>query len=313
MKATDFVATYGPKGPGAWEAAALSLAAQGGLAPLPFFPVPVSIPDHKGVFFAAFDYVTIGELGDYMHIPLTPGSAQKLADMTSTSLPTPRMVAAIWKAAPTKLAPQPIAPYPPNTLASYLQHSRTIDEQIGALPPFSPNPFHGLIAGHKKDVVLTNQLIGHNNVAIYGWQKLQSGTPIQGLNAADPPRGHAANFADYSHGIRLIWPKMIVDGQAMELAKVFADPVLSALVSSEGPLRFVRYPTTGPLPGLIALQAPDENEAFAAVPASFTTPGGSSPPPDAASLSAPSETKSGGLFALGFFGFLALVFSRMRK
>jgi hypothetical protein len=57
-----------------------------------------------------------------------------------------------------------------------------------------------LLAGHKKDLVLTRKLATRpNRVAIYGWHQL-SGEPIQPVSTV-----HVAEYADYSHGVRLIW------------------------------------------------------------------------------------------------------------
>src|SRR5208337_1124419 len=56
-----------------------------------------------------------------------------------------------------------------------------------------------LVSGDKKDVVMTNRLATKaGRIAIYGWHR-GPGQPIQPLSTV-----HGANYADYSHGIRLI-------------------------------------------------------------------------------------------------------------
>jgi hypothetical protein len=93
----------------------------------------------------------------------------------------------------------------------------------------------GLIAGHKKDVVVTNRLVARpGRVAIYGWHQ-RDGRPIQPLSLV-----HEASYADYSHGIRFVQPTMVVDGQERLLDDVARDPESCALVSNEGPLRSLR-------------------------------------------------------------------------
>ena len=95
-------------------------------------------------------------------------------------------------------------------------------------------PLGALISGHKKDVVLTNRLretIGR--IAIYGWHRL-SGIPIQPLTIV-----HGANYADYSHGIRLISNVVLIDGQPRSIYEVLEDPKLAPILSDEGPIRKV--------------------------------------------------------------------------
>jgi hypothetical protein len=94
-----------------------------------------------------------------------------------------------------------------------------------------------LIAGHKKDVIITNFLNSHkDNVVIYGWHDSRNGgKPIQGYGW-----GHEVTYADYSHGIRLIANEVEVDGEKMDIKDVLADPTLSKLLSKEGPVKNTR-------------------------------------------------------------------------
>ena len=77
------------------------------------------------------------------------------------------------------------------------------------------------------------------SVCIYGWTQL-NGKPIQPLYCH-----HAASYADYSHGVRLIDSTITVDGVPMALATLLQDPVLSAILSDEGPIPSPRIPTPG--------------------------------------------------------------------
>jgi hypothetical protein len=93
-----------------------------------------------------------------------------------------------------------------------------------------------LVAGGKKDVVITNRLLERRGrVAIYGWHH-PDGRPVQPLSIV-----HTDRYVDYSHGIRLVRRAMTVDGRAADLAEVLQDPVLWPLVSGEGPLKVIRY------------------------------------------------------------------------
>ena len=184
------------------------------------------------------DYLAVGCDINFLRIPLTPMTAQRVADLTDCSLPTPKLVDAIWAAAEFKLTPEPMTPGPNMiTVQVFEQHQSLVEKQIGE------RPHQQLIAGHKKDIVLAAVLATKSNsVAIYGWHKAD-GKPIQPLYA-----GHAGTWADYSHGIRLIANNAELDGKPVRLPKLLADPELAAIASGEGPLSVTRYPTNWPAP-----------------------------------------------------------------
>ena len=91
-------------------------------------------------------------------------------------------------------------------------------------------PLGELLAGHKKDIVLTNKLQGRERIAIYGWHR-QDGQPIQGLSTV-----HAARYADYSHGLRLVYGQVCVNGKMKSFYEVLQDPQLAPVLSYEGPI-----------------------------------------------------------------------------
>jgi hypothetical protein len=186
-------------------------------------------------YTALSDYLAGGVDGDLFRLPLCPKTAQIVADHYGCMLPTKKMVDQIWQAATTKLVPNPISPKPgeagrENSI-TFRRHNRIIEEQlkskVGDL---------GLIAGHKKDIVLTNRLVSaKGKVAIYGWHHLD-GMPIQPLYT-----GHGDFYVDYSHGIRLINKTAKVNGVQRSLEDVLRDKELAHLLSDEGVLSFTRY------------------------------------------------------------------------
>jgi hypothetical protein len=92
-----------------------------------------------------------------------------------------------------------------------------------------------LVAGHKKDVVLSNVLNQRRGrIAIYGWH-YPDGTPIQPLSTA-----HHAAYADYSHGIRLVSQIVMLDGQPCSVYDVLQDEQRAELLSAEGVIRNLR-------------------------------------------------------------------------
>jgi len=188
-------------------------------------------------FFVAPEYLAIGSDEDYFLTPMSPGTAQRIADQLGCVLPTRKMVDAICTVAEVRLAPSPIPPSAAmTTVPVFAQHNETVLTQRVAL--VKKHPLGALVVGHKKDVVISTRLGGvTNKVAIYGWQQT-NGAPIQPLYL-----GHTAAWVDYSHGIRLVKLEMIVNGETKSVADVLADPKLCGLISDEGVITNTRYPT----------------------------------------------------------------------
>jgi hypothetical protein len=219
-----------------------------------FVPVTVSNAVATGTFWVAPDYLSVGPDADPFLVPLTPATAQKIANSLDCSLPTPKMVDAIHAAAALKLAPDPIPPSPAmTTVLVFAEHNRMVSTQ--RLAATAEHPLGALVAGDKKDIVVTARLAtAPGKVAIYGWHRT-NGAPIQPLYL-----GHSAAYADYSHGLRLVRNKMTVNGTNTTVAHVLADPALAGLLSEEGvvnpnrygvnttadtPIRFIPGPTFG--------------------------------------------------------------------
>lgn len=188
------------------------------------------------------DYVSVGSDADFVQFPLSPTSAQRIADALDCALPTPRMVDAIYAAAAVKLAPEPMPPGPlMTTVAVFVQHADVVRSQRE--PRLVTAPLGALIAGHKKDVVITARLEGREGkVAIYGWHRT-NGAPIQPLFT-----GHAATWVDYSHGVRLVRRDLLLDGKPARLESVLADPELCVLLSDEASPAVSRYEPARTIP-----------------------------------------------------------------
>lgn len=179
------------------------------------------------------DVLSVGHHTDFLRIPLSPQAAQVIADSTHTSLLTSKISDAVWSAATLRLAPRPIPPSEAmTTVAVFADHHALIE---ATWPPGLP---HGtIVAGIKKDVVLTPRLDDEpGRVAIYGWHG-QDGVPIQPIYT-----GHSEGWVDYSHGVRLVSRRVRVDGVEYDLPALLEDPVLWALLSDEGAMRSARYP-----------------------------------------------------------------------
>lgn len=170
------------------------------------------------------DYLAVGSDTDFIRTPLTPLTAQKLADAFGCLLPTKLLVDAIYQQAALTLEPQPLTEAR-EAASTFAQHSRRIDEQRAG------KPLGLLIAGIKKDIVLTNRLKEKpNRVAIYGWHK-RDGQPIQPLTIV-----HKDTYVDYSHGTRLVLRTGLLNGKPCDLPTLLHDPALCKLLSDEGPV-----------------------------------------------------------------------------
>lgn len=209
---------------------------------------PVTMTEFVGgrnrtaVYYVTPEYLAIGSDADYFLTPMTPMLAQRVADFLGCGLPTRKMVNDIYAQAAVKLAPAPIPPSEAmTTVPVFDQHNTMVRQQRAET--LGEHPLGALVGGHKKDVVITPALAtSPGKVAIYGWHQL-SGVPIQPLYL-----GHTDEWADYSHGIRLVQGSLKVDGQWTLLSDVLADANLAGLLSDEGTVICARYPVPLQLP-----------------------------------------------------------------
>jgi hypothetical protein len=199
-----------------------------------FQPIHSSFTDslnqpHHATFYVSSDYFAVGQNNNWARVPLTPLAGQVLADRHNCFLPTRKIVDLIYTQSKLKLEPMPMYAYRDSTITMYHHHLMVEGQRKGR---------KGLIAGIKKDVVLCTEeaMKGRTHrVAIYGWHKLD-GKAIQPLYT-----GHVDWYADYSHGIRLIYRKIKVDGKWMDYTELFGNPLLSPLLSDENGKQLLRY------------------------------------------------------------------------
>jgi hypothetical protein len=189
-------------------------------------PVHTSITDSTGrriraVFYVTPDYLSVGNAKDWARIPLTPMTAQAIADSLNCFLPTRKMVNDIYTQATVKPEPVPLYAYRDSAITFWHHHLIIEGQRKGK---------KGLIAGIKKDVVNSGKVTGRN-VVIYGWHLL-NGKPIQPLYG-----GHINWYVDYSHGIRLVSRIIKVAGRRMDYKEVLSHPVYRKLLSDEDSVR----------------------------------------------------------------------------
>lgn len=176
--------------------------------------------------FVMPEYLAIGSDSDFLRIPMTLHTATAIADCFSFVLPTRKIVDCIYDQSTHHFKPQPLPPGPHMTSTEYYRiHNAMIDGQSHT----RNFPTGGLVAGHKKDVVLTNRLsLNPGRIAIYGWHRAPR-DPIQPLSTV-----HGARYVDYSHGIRLIARMAIIEGRLRSVYDILQDSLFAHVLSDEG-------------------------------------------------------------------------------
>ncbi len=200
--------------------------------------------------FVMPDYLSIGSDRDFLRIPMSLYAALEVADRYGFVLPTKKMVDAIFRHSAFRFSPNPLPAGPQmRSTACYVKHNRKIKDQ-GRSSGYPPG---ALVSGHKKDLVLTNRLTQTGGrVAIYGWHR-PSGVPIQPLTTV-----HRADYADYSHGVRLVGSILMIDGQPRSVFDVLENSKTAGILSDEGPIRNVRQ--------IMALRRPAQGREAAPEP-----------------------------------------------
>lgn len=215
------------------------------------------------------DYLAIGSDQDYVRFPASYETASAVARHFGFVLPTTTIVDAIYAQADLRLQPQTMTPGPAMTSTAYFEsHDGKIREQTSGHPPGE------LVAGHKKDYVLTGRLLGAaTQEAIYGWHR-GVGAPIQPLSLV-----HGSRYADYSHGVRLVAETVFYGGAPRSYFELLAEPGPASLLSREGAIAGGRAmlerwagtagPYVPPMPTAVPTAAP---VAAALASAAFSAP-----------------------------------------
>ena len=175
------------------------------------------------------DYLSIGTDESFVRMPMGPLAAQRIADSLNCILPTTYLVDRIAEVSEGHLDIFPFRPLENrNSQPIVFQDSHNA---IQALYKAKGYKFGQFISGLKKDVVLTCKILTQPGweryEAIYGWHH-PSGKVQQPLFIR-----HGNFYVDYSHGIRLIYRKIKVDGKEMDAREILESPQLYRLLSDE--------------------------------------------------------------------------------
>ena len=190
---------------------------------------------HKVEMWVLPDYIAIGDDNDYIRMPMGPLAAQRVADSLYCSLPTTFLVDRIDEVAEGRIEIFPFRPVEDRNMKPLCFEDS--NNAINALMRAKGLKYGQFVSGLKKDVVLTTRLENepdfNRHVAIYGWHH-PDGHPQQPLFIR-----HGNFYSDYSHGIRLIYRTIKIDGKEYDLRAVLEDPQMFQLVSNE-PVPFKR-------------------------------------------------------------------------
>lgn len=188
------------------------------------------------IYYVSPDYMSIGDDSYYLRIPMTPITAQKIADLYNCILPTRKMVEQIYRQAVNKLIAVPKGPPYDDSMSdtvNYIINNQKIQQQL------KNKDYTKLTAGHKKDIILSNKIAPdnpQNKVVIFGWFD-DNGKIIQKLNAVS----HSSNYSDYSHGTRLIYKNCKLNGNITNISDILQDEYLSSLISDENKMKILGY------------------------------------------------------------------------
>jgi lysophospholipase L1-like esterase len=223
------------------------------MKPVEYQGVDANGASHKVKMFVMPDYLAVGANDDFVRMPMSPETAQLLAEKFNCVMPTKKIVDQIHvnaKQVPMKLyndivqrlgVPQEEA-YPmqrdPKTgqmvpgqngnLMMSNSFYQTQDELTNEALAKAGHKLGDIVSGIKKELVITESQLNSGRLCFYGGLN-PSGSFYQ-TGGVGP---HEQTYADYSHGSRLISRYVEVDGKKMDMASLMADPNLYKLVSDE--------------------------------------------------------------------------------
>jgi len=165
-----------------------------------------------------------------VRVTVTHRTAQQIADHFDARLPTSLISDLTWQKATVRIAAMPQPWWQDGSMSltrRMIEHSGMVDRAI--------NGRVGLVADVGKDWILTSKLTP-DKACNYGW-RAASGQKAQPLGLA-----HNLEHTDYSQSLRLVCRACELDGARVPLDDLLVSREWAYLVSTEGPLPFVRHP-----------------------------------------------------------------------
>lgn len=178
------------------------------------------------------DYLAIGSDNDYVRVPMSPGLARAIANKYGFDLPTEKLCRTIYEQ-PDAVKMIGVGLVNSREDTNYMQGNGFTLRHDSMIDANMPNaPTGTLIAGHKKDIILSNFAAQNpSRMDFYGLYNAY-GNAIQGSGGG----AHEVDYADYSHGARLVSQRVVVNGVPMSYEQLLKDKRYAHLASSEGPI-----------------------------------------------------------------------------
>lgn len=207
-------------------------------------PVTIDGPGGTKITYKVMpDYLMI----DGIRVPMTPVTAQKIANYFGMSLPTEKMSKQIYEAADTKVRAPPLSGtgyvspidgkrYSPQDVVkgrigesdAAFYYSKMTDQEI------AKRDGYGLIGGHGKEITEPREGASVKDVSFGGWQG-SAGDPLQPYTYAH--KGQAGAHTEYALNTRLVGSDVTVtlpDGKVITttMEKLRSNPNLAGAIAN---------------------------------------------------------------------------------
>lgn len=189
-----------------------------------FKPITISDNTNTLTYFVSPDVLCVGNDDDFLRVSTDAHTARKITDLFGCMLPTRLISDQIWQASNLKMMPIGLgASFHMSSTQTLIDHNNIIERQRA-------DRNFNIISGHKKDIILFSKLLAYpNNICIYGWHYPMGGVIQQAQYIA-----HSATYQDYSHSIRLVSQKALLNQQVVNLYDILRDKNLCHLISDDG-------------------------------------------------------------------------------
>jgi len=175
------------------------------------YPLELQRPDGRPmVIYSLPDFLCLGSDDDFVHTPMSPRTAQRIANEWGLILGTPEMEDARRAYFPQKLSFRAMAPprFPRN--ASMMSTERWPIHTKWFLDDMEKEGYEigKPVTGHKKGLITHPWLAdwGFKYCGIHGAYYGKSNKPIHVFEKE--AKAHITNYNDYSHGVVLYHPKV---------------------------------------------------------------------------------------------------------
>ncbi|MCC6643298.1 hypothetical protein IT411_00975 [Candidatus Peregrinibacteria bacterium] len=200
-------------------------------------PVTMEKNGVKVQFLAAQDYLAVGSDTDFVRIPMTPILAQTLSEKYGWGMPTRNMTREIYRSADLQITGPTLALVHSEADQMEMQkngfikkHNDNINTILGEEGLNALRQNKALVAGHKKDVIISRHAIDHPGSLDF------DGLYLDGKNPTQHNAAHESTYRDYSHGFRPIYGNVTIadkDGGTITMPyyEALKDPQIAAVLN----------------------------------------------------------------------------------